>query len=138
MYENAVNYGLPPDKQLIFGQICDYFTDCTLGQVPFLANGENYCHAEHFLSGKLADNAAREHWRNLRIDVFSRLIIDAINKKSMGIHVLIIGVMPRIIFPSILEEARPMAIDHFKERGIDVEFDLQIVFLLTSVQSFMD
>ena len=44
----------------------------------------------------------------------------------MGIHVLIIGVMPRIIFPSILEEARPMAIDHFKERGIDVEFDLQI------------
>ena len=46
----------------------------------------------------------------------------------MGIRVLIIGVMPRIIFPSILEEARPMASDHFKERGIDVEFDLQIVF----------
>ena len=45
MYENAVNYGLPPDKQLVFGQMFDYFTDCTLGQVPFLADGENYCHA---------------------------------------------------------------------------------------------
>ena len=31
-----------------------------------------------------------------------------------------------------------MAIDHSKEQGIDVEFDLQIVFLLTPVQSFMD
>ena len=105
----------------------DYFTDCTLGQVPFLADGENYCHNKHFLKGKLADDAAREHWRNLRIDVFSRLIIDAINRKSMGIRVLIIGVMPRIIFPSILEEARPMAIDHFKEQGIVVKFDLQFI-----------
>jgi len=35
MYENGVNYGLPPDKQLVFGQMFEYFTDCTLGQVPF-------------------------------------------------------------------------------------------------------
>ena len=70
--------------------------------------------------------------------VSSRLIIDAINRKSVGARVLIIGVMPHIIFPSILEDARSMAIDHFKERGIDVEFDLQIVFLLTPVQSFVD
>jgi hypothetical protein len=34
--------------------------------------------------------------------------------------------MSHIIFPSILENAWLMAIDHFKERGIDVEFDLQI------------
>ena len=128
MYENAVNSGLPPDKQLVFGQMFDYFTDCTLGQVPFLADGENYCHEKHFLKGKLPDDAAREHWRNLRIDVFSRLIIDAINRKSVGTRVLIIGVMPRIIFPSILEEARSMAIDHFKEQGIDdVKFDLQLI-----------
>ena len=46
----------------------------------------------------------------------------------MGALVLIIGVMPRIIFPSILKEARSMAIDHLKDQGIDVEFDLQIVF----------
>jgi hypothetical protein len=127
MYENAVNSGLPPDKQLVFGQMFDYFTDCTLGQVPFLAGGENYCHEKHFLKGKLADDAAREHWRNLRIDVFSRLIIDAINRKSVGTRVLIIGVMPSIIFPSILKEARSMAIDHFKEQGIVVEFDLQFI-----------
>ena len=35
--------------------------------------------------------------------------------------------MPSIIFSSILKEARSMAIDHLKQ-GIDVEFDLQIVF----------
>ena len=64
----------------------------------------------------------------MRINVFSRLIIDVINIKSVGARVLIIGIMPRIIFPSILEEARSMAIDHLKEQGIDVEFDLQIVF----------
>ncbi len=46
----------------------------------------------------------------------------------MGTRVLIVGVMPRIIFPSILEEARSMAIEHIKGQGIDVEFDLQIVF----------
>jgi hypothetical protein len=128
MYENVVNSGLPPDKQLFFGQMFDYFTDCTLGQVPFLADGENYCHNEHYLKGGLADDAEREQWRNLRIDVFSRLIIDAINRKSVGARVLIIGVMPCIIFPSILKEARSMAIDHLKEQGIDVEFDRQIVF----------
>jgi hypothetical protein len=61
----------------------DYFTDCTLGQVPFLADGENYCHNEHYLKGQLADDAEREQWRNLWIDVFSRLIIDAINRKSL-------------------------------------------------------
>ena len=127
MYKNAVNSGLPPDKQLVFGQMFDYFTDCTLGQVPFLADGENYCHNEHYLKGRLADNAEREKWRNLRIDVFSRLIIDAINRKSVGACVLIIGVMPHIIFPSIIEEARSMAIDHFKEQGIVVEFDLQFI-----------
>jgi hypothetical protein len=49
MYKNAVNSGLPPDKQLVLGQMFDYFTDCTLGQVPFLADGENYCHNEHYL-----------------------------------------------------------------------------------------
>ena len=105
MYKNAVNSGLPQDKQLMFGQMFDYFTDCTLGQDPFLADGVNYCHAEHFLKGKLANDAAREHWRNLRINVFSRLIIDAINRKSVGARVLIIGIMPSIIFPSILKEA---------------------------------
>jgi hypothetical protein len=106
----------------------DYFTDCTFGQVSVLADGKNYCYAKHYLKGQLADNAAREHWRNLQIDVFSRLIIDGINRKSVGARVFIIGVMPRIIFPSILEEARSMAIDHLKEQGIEVEFDLQIVF----------
>jgi hypothetical protein len=40
MYKNAVNSVLPPDKQLIFRQMFDYFTDCTLGQVPFLADGD--------------------------------------------------------------------------------------------------
>jgi hypothetical protein len=120
MYQNVVNSGLPPDKQLLFGQMFDYFTDCPLGQVPFLADGENYCHAKHYLKGQLADDATRER-RNLRIDVFSRLIIDAINRKSVGAHVLITGVMPSIIFPSILE------IDHLKEQGINVEIDLQIV-----------
>jgi len=64
----------------------------------------------------------------LLIDVFSRLIIDAINRKSVGTRVLIVGVMPRIIFPSILEEAWSMAIDHLKVQGIDDEFDIQIVF----------
>jgi hypothetical protein len=127
MYENAVNFGLPPDKQLVFGQMFDYFTDCTLGQVPFLADGENYCHNEHYLKGRLTDNAKREQWRNLRIDVFSRLIIDAINRKSVGARVLIIGVMPHIIFSSIIKEARSMAIDHFKEQGIAAEFDLQFI-----------
>ena len=77
MYENAVNSGLPPDKQLIFGQMFEYFIDwCTLGQVPLLADGENYCHNEHFLKGKLADDAKWEHWRNLRINAISRLIIN--------------------------------------------------------------
>ena len=52
MYKIAVNSGLPPDKQLVFGQMFDYFTDCTLGQVPFLADGENCYHAKHFLKGK--------------------------------------------------------------------------------------
>jgi hypothetical protein len=33
MFEHAVNYGLPPDKQLVFGQMFDYFTDCTLDWV---------------------------------------------------------------------------------------------------------
>ena len=70
--------------------------------------------------------------------VFSRLIIDAINRKSVGARVLIIGVMPSIIFPSILKEARLMAIDHFKEQGSFVKFDFQFIILLTSVQSFMD
>jgi hypothetical protein len=60
MYENAVNSGLPSDKQLVLGQMFDYFTDCTLGQVPFLADGENYCHNEHYLKGRLADDAERE------------------------------------------------------------------------------
>ena len=120
MYENAVNSGLPPDKHLVLGQMFDYFTDCTLGQDPFLADDENYCHNEHYLKGQLANNDARDQWRNLRIDVFSRLIIDAINRKSVGARDLIIGVMPRIIFPSILKEARLMAIDHLKVQGIDV------------------
>ena len=125
MYENAVNSGLPPDKQLAFGQMFEYFTDCTLGQVLSLAGGENYCHEKHFLKGKLANNAKREH---LRMNVFSHLIIDAINRKSVGARILIIGVMPNIIFPSILLEARSIAIDHFKEQGIYVKFDLQLVF----------
>ena len=97
----------------------DYFTDSTLGQVPFLADGDNYCQNNHFLKGKLADDAEREHWRNLRINVFSHFIIDAINRKSVSTRVLIIGVMPHVFFPSILEEAQSMAIDHFKEQGIE-------------------
>jgi hypothetical protein len=56
--------------------------------------------------------------------------------KSVGAHVLIIRVMPRIIFPSILEEARSMAIDHLKEQGIGLIS--RLFLLLTSVQSFMD
>ena len=123
--KNVDNSGLPPDKQLVFGQLFDYFTDCTLGQVPCLADGVNYCHAEHFLKGKLTDNAARGHWRNLRIDVFSHLIIDAISRKSVGACILIIGIMPHIIFQPIIKEARSMAVDHFKEQDIVVEFDLQ-------------
>jgi len=95
----------------------DYFTHCTLGQVPFLADGENYCHNKRYLKGRLTDDAEREQWRKLRIDVFSHLIIDAINRKLVGACVLIIGVMPHIIFPSIIEEVRSMAIDHF------IEFD---------------
>ncbi len=55
----------------------------------------------------------------------------------MGALVLIIGVMPRIIFPSILEEARSMAIDHLKDQGIDVEFDLQIVYHIHSYLSLV-
>jgi hypothetical protein len=68
--------------------------------------------------------------------VFSRLIIDAINRKSVGARVLIIGVMPSIIFPSILKEARLMAIEHIKEQGIGLIS--RLFLLLTSVQSFMD
>jgi hypothetical protein len=68
--------------------------------------------------------------------VSSRLIIDAINRKSVGARVLIIGVMPSIIFPSILKEARLMAIEHIKEQGIGLIS--RLFLLLTSVQSFMD
>jgi hypothetical protein len=119
----AWNFGLPQDKQLFLDN-CSTTLQCTLGQVPFLAHGENYCHDEHFLKGKLSDDAEREHWR---INVFSCLIIDVSNKKSVGARVLIIGVMPHIIFPSNLEEAQLMAIDHFKEQGIVVKFDLQLI-----------
>ena len=45
----------------------------------------------------------------------------------MGAWVIIIGLMPRFIFPSIIEEAWSMAIDHFKEQGIVVKFDLQFI-----------
>ena len=45
----------------------------------------------------------------------------------MGARILVIGVMPDVICPSILEEARLMAIDHFKEQGIVVKFDLQLI-----------
>jgi hypothetical protein len=45
----------------------------------------------------------------------------------VGARILIIGVMPDVICPSILEEARLMAIDHFKEQGIVVKFDLQLI-----------
>jgi hypothetical protein len=64
----------------------------------------------------------------LRINVFSHLIIDAINRKSVGACVLIIGKMPKTIFPSTLEDALTMAIAHSKVQGIDVKFDLQLVF----------
>jgi hypothetical protein len=77
--------------QLLFGQMFEYFTKCTLGQILLKVDGENYCHEEHFLKGKLANNAAREHWRNLRINVFCHLIFDAINRKSVDACVLIIG-----------------------------------------------
>ena len=63
----------------------------------------------------------------MRIHVFSFLIIDEINRKSVDARVLIIGFMPHIIFPSIIKEAWLMAIDHFKEQGIIVKFDLQFI-----------
>ena len=72
----------------------EFFTDCTLGQLPFSVDGEKNCHDEHFLKGKLANYAAREHWRNLRINVFSHFIIDIINRKLVGARVLIIGKIP--------------------------------------------
>jgi hypothetical protein len=98
-----------------------YWTDFTLGQVPFKVEGEDYCHEKHFLDDKLANDAKRGEWRNLRVNIFSRLIIDAINRKSAGAYILIIGVMAK------LKEALPMAISHFKEQGNDAEFDLQLV-----------
>jgi hypothetical protein len=101
--------------QFLFGQI-EYFTKCTLGQIPLKVDGENYCHEEHFLKGKLANNAAREQWRNLRINVFCHLIFDAINRKSVGTCVLIIGDIkkkPSIFIEALLKWAT---------------FDLQIIF----------
>ncbi len=75
----------------------------------------------------------------MRINVFNRLIIDAINRKSVDAHIFhFTGVMAKNIFPSILKEALLMAIAHFKEQSIGVKFDLQLVFLLAFVQSFMD
>ena len=103
MYENAVNSGLPPDKQSFFWQMFEYWTEYTLGQVPFIADGDDYCYEKHFLKGKLTNNAKREHWRNLRINVFTHLIIDAINRKSVGACVLIIGVMPKKFFHQFLK-----------------------------------
>ncbi len=47
----------------------------------------------------------------------------------MGARVLIIGKIPKTIFPSTLEDALTMAIAHSsKVQGIDVKFDLQLVF----------
>jgi hypothetical protein len=61
-YEKAVvNASIPPDKQLVFRQTFEFFTDCTLGQLPFSVDGEKNCHDEHFLKGKLANYATREH-----------------------------------------------------------------------------
>jgi hypothetical protein len=76
----------------------EYFTDRTLGQIPLKVGGENNCHDAHYLKGTLTNNAKREHWRNLRINIFSRLIIDVINRKSVGACVLIIGDIPKKIF----------------------------------------
>ena len=89
----------------------------TLQTVPwvkfrFFVDGENNRHDKHFLKGKLADDAEREHWRSLRINVLSRLIIDAINRKSVGASILIIFYWHHATyhFSSILEEAQSMAI----------------------------
>jgi hypothetical protein len=101
-----------------------YWIDFTLGQVSFKDEDE---HEKHFLDDKLANDAKREKWRNLRVNIFSRLIIDAINRKSVGAYILIIGVKAKKMFLSILKEALPMAISHFKEQGNDVQFDLQLV-----------
>ena len=60
MHENIVNSGLPPDKQIIFRQMFEYWADCTLGQVPFIADGDDHCHEKHFLKSKLANNAQRQ------------------------------------------------------------------------------
>ena len=116
------------DKQLVFGQMFEYFTDCTLGQIRLKVAGENFCHDAHYLKGKLSNNAEREHWRNLRINVFSHPIIDVINRKSVGACVLIIGDIPKKFFPSILKEVMLMAIARFKEQGKVDEFDHQLVF----------
>ena len=99
---------------------------CTLGQVPFIDDSDDYGHEKHFLNGKFANDAERESWRNLRVNAFNRLIIDVIDRKFVSTRVLSIVVMPKKDFPSILKEALSMAIAHFKEQGISVELDLQV------------
>ena len=62
----------------------------TLQTVPWVkfrlfVDGENYYHHDkHFLKGKLADDAEREHWRSLRNNVLSRLIIDENQQEICG------------------------------------------------------
>ena len=139
MYQNVVNSGLPPDKQLLFGQMFDYFTDCPLGQVPFLADGENYCHAKHYLKGQLADDATRER-RNLRIDVFSRLIIDAINRKCVVAQVLIIGLASCQVsfFHQFSKRPGRWQLTTSRNKALTSSLISRLFLLLTSVQSFMD
>jgi hypothetical protein len=43
-----------------------------------------YHHDKHFLKGKLADDAEREHWRSLRNNVLSRLITDENQQEICG------------------------------------------------------
>ena len=52
---------------------------------------------------------------------------------------IIIGDMPHIIYPSILEETRLMAIDHFtRSKALMLSLISSLLFRLTSVQLFMD
>jgi hypothetical protein len=138
MYKNAVNSGLPPDKQLVLGQMFDYFTDCTLDQVQVLADGKDYCHNEHYLKGRLTDDAARGHWRNLRINVFSRLIVDAINSKSVELAFSLLASCRVSFFHQFSKRPGRWQLTTSRNKALMSSLISRLFLLLTSVQSFMD
>ena len=93
----------PLTSKAFFGKCLSTGQNILWVKFLFIADGDDYCYEKHFLKGKLTNNANREHWRNLRINVFTHLIIDAINRKSVGACVLIIGVMPKKFFHQFLK-----------------------------------